>query len=64
MLKEDSLNCRVSMSILTASLAVSAVLYLVAKILSHKQPDYRQREQPEGESPEEQREPLLVEEPL
>lgn len=50
------------MSILTAALAVSAILYTLGKVMSHRQPDYRQRE-PELEEPgQEQRQPLLAEE--
>ena len=49
------------MSIATAFLALSAAFYLVGKLQSHRQPDYRQRE-PEGQTlSEEQGDPLLAE---
>ena len=49
------------MTIATAFLALSAILYLAAKFLSHTQPDYRQREPSDNLSSEEPREPLLAE---
>lgn len=53
--------CRLSMTIGSAFLALSAALYLAAKLLSHSQPDYRQREPSDEVSSEEPREPLLAE---
>ena len=49
------------MTIATAFLALAAILYLAAEVLSHSQPDYRQREPSDEASSEEPREPLLAE---
>jgi len=58
------LKCRVTMSIATFLLILSSAFYFAAKVVSHKQPDYRQQDSPEDDlASQECRDPLMPETP-